>query len=402
MQPSRHPYNRLLLLGLSAALLSACGSDTSTPGTAPVTPNIAVIAGIAADFGSSAIALASATAPYGITEGYLASDRSDISVAAYGDHFYRIGRYNQDNITKVSFANPGVEEWQFSTNSSILSSNPYDVLFVSETKAYVLRFGESSVWIVDPSVTNTEEAAFKTGEIDLSAYDATDGVPNMASGIIHAGKLYIALQNLDELGDFSPRTGYVAVIDTATDTEVDTSGGTKVLKGIELSIKNPGALAVRSGSLFVQGVGIYAKSYTTPPSPAEYSGGISRINLLTYDEELLIDDGDSTNHPYGQISDMAIVSDTVGYFTGYASYASESLFRFNPTTGSVNSEAVAEADSVDIQAMEVAPDGTLWLGIGDFAAPEIRIIDPADDSVKATIPTAKNATKIVFASPASQ
>jgi len=382
-----------------AALLGACSNGSDSPVAPPDAATLAVIAGIATDFGSSDIALAAITPPYAITEGYLDSDRSDISVAAFGDHFYRIGRYNQDNLTKVAFANPGVEEWQFSTNDSELSSNPYDLLFVSDTKAYVLRFGESTLWIVNPSAT--DEADFKIGEIDLSAYDATDGIPNMAAGLIHEGRLYVALQNLDDLGDFSPRIGYVAVIDTTTDTEVDTSGGTADLKGIELSVRNPGTLALAGDTLYVQGVGRYENIWTSPSTPAEYSGGISRIDLSTFAETLLVDDGDDSAHPYGQISGLAIVSSSVGYFTGYAAYANETLYRFDPSSGAVQDTPVAAAVAADIQALEVAPDGTLWLGIGDFSAPEIRIVDPTDDSVTATLPTSKNPTKIVFATPSN-
>ena len=76
------------------------------------------------------------------------------------------------------------------------ASNPYEMLFVSDSKAYILRYGSSDIWIVDPSVSAADEEAFKTGEISLKAYDS-DQVPNMVSGLIHDGKLFVVMQAMN-------------------------------------------------------------------------------------------------------------------------------------------------------------------------------------------------------------
>ena len=130
---------------------------------------------------------------------------------------------------------PNTPIWHFTTNDSGESdSNPYDLVFVNSTKAYLLRYGATKAWIVNPSATT--QAGFKIGDLDLKAYADADGVPEMAKGVIADGKLFIILQRQDDF--FCPsNTAYVAVFDVATDTEIDTGMGEGGMKGIPLSIK---------------------------------------------------------------------------------------------------------------------------------------------------------------------
>ncbi|HCQ35422.1 MAG TPA: hypothetical protein DIU19_05870, partial [Alcanivorax sp.] len=98
------------------------------------------------------------------------------------------------------------------------SSNVYDLVFAAPDKAYMIRYGADTVWVVDP--TAGRERNFKTGELDLSAYlpANTTGSPNMSAAVVVDGKLFIAMQRLDSV--FQPNnTAYVAVFDTATDEE---------------------------------------------------------------------------------------------------------------------------------------------------------------------------------------
>ena len=132
-------------LVIATSFITACGNSSSDPDICDSCT--VVIAGVASTFDSSEVNLATSSAPYEIFQGYGAQDLSDIRVAGFGEHFYRIGRSNQDNITKYRFDDPNNVVWQFSTG---VDSNPYDIIFVSEDKAYVLRYGGSSVWIVDP------------------------------------------------------------------------------------------------------------------------------------------------------------------------------------------------------------------------------------------------------------
>jgi len=143
--------------------------------------------------------------------------------------------------------------WQYSTNDADpnVLSDPHDMVFVSEDKAYVLRYGTCIMWIVNPSATR--EAAFKIGEIDLSAYDTNDAVPNIEAGIIVDGRLYIILQRLD--GFAVTQDSYVAIFDVNTDEEFDTNVSGGGLKGIPITTRNLGHIVYEPVSkiIFVQG-----------------------------------------------------------------------------------------------------------------------------------------------------
>ena len=132
-----------------------------------------VVANVAPDFSSSAISTISVDpegGPRTVANNLLASATSDILVKAYGGYYYRLGKYQEDTIMKVSVNAPNSPIWQFTTNDPGESdSNPYDLVFVSSTKAYLLRYGADSAWIVNPSVAPQGEN-FKIGELDLKAY----------------------------------------------------------------------------------------------------------------------------------------------------------------------------------------------------------------------------------------
>ena len=199
-------------------------------------------------------------------------------MATYGEQFYRIGRYKQDNITRYDFNNPSLVEWQFGTDDSVPdsdSSNPYDLVFVNESKAYVIRYGASSIWVVDPSVSSSDDDLFKIGEIDLQAYD-DDGVPEMSAAVIHNNRLYVVMQAMDDSS--TPGDAYLAVIDTTTDEEINVNDD--ALNGYPLSVKNPLGLDVIDNNLFVLGVGRYARNWLPVPAPAEYTGGIEKIDSI--------------------------------------------------------------------------------------------------------------------------
>jgi len=275
-----------------------------------------------------------------------------------------------------------------SSNFEDIASNPYEIHVVSTAKAYILRYGSPSIWIVDPSVNAADEENFKIGEINLSTYDS-DRVPNMASGVVVGGVLYVVMQVMDD--DFVPGQAYLAAIDTATDTELSIGAGPK--QGLALTVVNPVDIDVADDALLVTGVGRYGSSFATPPRETEYTGGIEKISLADYSSELLIDDGDASTHPYGQINGLTVISDTQAYFTGYAAWQDIGLYEFNPTTGTVTNTVLSGENITTIAA---SPEGYLWLGFGEFGAPEIQILDPADNTEVDIIETDNNISQIFF------
>ena len=330
----------------------------------------------------------------------LPTPTTDITVAAYGHFFYRIERFQADSVTKFDINAPETPIWQFSTmdDTDTATSNPYDMIFVSDQKAYLLRYGSARAWIVNPSAIT--QADFKIGELDLSAYDDGDGIPEMSSAVIANGKLFIAMQRLDRDDGFSPTNDvYVAVFDTATDREIATgTDNPDNVMGIVLPIRNIGSIQylAANNTIYIQGAGGYESSWSG--RAADYSGGIMAIDPNSYSVSQILDDGDSENHPYGNISGMGIVSPEKGYFVGYAGYGDNALYMFNPTTGSVLGVANDELTGKNIAGMEAGAftDGNNMLWVCNGTDAEVVILNTTDNSIDERVATNLNPTKVVF------
>jgi hypothetical protein len=301
-----------------------------------------------------------------IASNNLQSTVSDIAINAYGDYFYRIERYNHDTVTKFSFDEPLTPIWQFSTMDSsdtaegITSSNPHQLVFVSSTKAYLIRYGSKRAWIVNPSATT--QAGFKTGELDLSAYvDAgdTDGVPEMDAGVVAGGKLFLLLQRLT--GFPAVRNGYVAVFDVSTDSEIDTGMGSGGLLGIELTsnVQNPTGITASGNLIYVSSLGNYSDQ-----------GGIDEINATSYALNNL-----ASGNPIGSV---AIVNSTTGYYVDYISWGNTKIYPFNPTTMAVGTELTGVGN--DHRTLAIDPVDNLWIADGTSGNSGIYVIDTSDNS----------------------
>ncbi|MFV9691457.1 MAG: hypothetical protein ACNY01_10905 [Desulfobacteria bacterium] len=251
----------------------------------------------------------------------------DVTVAAFGQYYYVMERSDQNRITKFDVTELNADIWQYSTRDAgdVDESIPQDMIFVDENKAYLLRYGSDTAWIVNPSAA--DEADFKIGTLDLSPYQEGDGIPEMCSGVIVGTKLFITLQRLDAASD--PGVAYIAVFDTATDTEIDTGKGADGMLGIPLAIEVPGAIQYlgETGLIYVQGGGRYRSE------SVQYTSGIETVDLDTYDTEIVLDDGDNADHPYGHITGMAVISADKGFFVGYRGENDNTLYYFDPSTG---------------------------------------------------------------------
>lgn len=389
MNSSINKATCVAILGIGSTLVfSGCSSnDNNTAGAdTEVKAQSAVIATVAADFSAGAHAVFSTADPYAnVTQ--QSPTVSDITVVCHGEHFYRIERFSGENVTRFHISKPDEVLTQFSTQDTrgveAASSNPHTLVFASDTKAYLLRYGSDKAWIVNPAATT--DAEYKIGELDLSAY-SNDGVPNMTRGIVVDDKLYIVLQRL--AADFSPQDAYVAVFDTNTDTEIDTAPNSDGLNGILLPLKNPGDIEVLVGNnlIYVQGTGRFGSSLAN--REPEYTGGVATIDPANdYATTLIFDDGDADTHPVGLITGMEIISETKGYLIGYTGFTDNTLFSFDPSSGTLDTDAsgkpvaVAGIESTSIRGLAVDNNGTLWVGIADDTAPGVKLVKAADGSV---------------------
>jgi hypothetical protein len=104
--------------------------------------------------------------------------------------------------------------------------NPWDIAFVTDTKAYVTTLYGNNVTVIDPTRSG---AAAITGTIPLPVFDGPEGdVPaGPESILVLGGYAYTTNTGFDDV-TFGYMPGSVSVIDTATDTVVDRIDTTQV------------------------------------------------------------------------------------------------------------------------------------------------------------------------------
>lgn len=363
----------------SSILLSGCDTDNNN-NTPVVNTPFAVVQTIDPSYVSSEVIFIDSMNGE-VSSPYYSKTKSDYTLSTFGSDVYHIGRYGIDTIDKYQAEDYFNPAWSVATQdpSDSISRNPYNLIFASKTKAYLIRYGSPKVWIVDPSVTNS--ADFKIGEIDLSDYNPANNstTPSPASAVISQGKLFIAMQRLSAY--FEPNPAYVAVFDIATDTEIETnSDSSDGLKGILLEGINPLKNSLTTspdGKVYVTTHDVYAYSGTQQLDKST----IEVIEPTDYSLETLITAADIEHNVSALINASVILSADTGYFyTGKVSYYPvygeiSTLYEFNPTTGAIIESEVAGTGTEHINYLGLDKNGFLWLSMINPATPGIDIID---------------------------
>ena len=386
------------LISATATLLIGCGGDNNPTDTGiNRDTDLAIIQTVAADYSGSSVQVVDLLeSDLVTTDEYLALDLSDYDIATHQGSLYHIGRYNIDELTQADIDKDLSETYTYSLldDPEDNSANVYRMVFISDSKAYLIRYGQPNIWIVNPSATTEND--FKLGELDLSEYLDQDTSVEASDGIIVDGKLFVAMQRIDSTtGNPLTNSAYVAVFDTATDTEIDTdlTDDPNNLYGIELSIHNTNNFAYHEDAgLLLGGAGDPwgAAYYGRDPG---FEGGIVQIDTVSYVETMLVDDGDDIDHPYGYFQKIAIIDEENGFFVGLAAYQDTSLFHFNPSTGDVT--AVSGIENIEIGALTASPSDNVWVGVYDAADPRILVVN-TDLETEAEIKTAQNPKTIIF------
>jgi len=144
---------------------------------------------------------------------------------------YILNRLAADNIQVLDPDDGFATLRQFSVGPG---SNPEDIAFVTDSRAYVSRYESTWLYEVDPSAGTVVDS------VDLSGFADADGLPEMSGLAYAAGRLFVALQRIDRDVYWTPvPPSYLAVVDPATNTLVDADPGTPGTQGIELSATNP-------------------------------------------------------------------------------------------------------------------------------------------------------------------
>jgi len=89
---------------------------------------------------------------------------SDNDAVYFNNKVYVINKFGFDNITVLDISDLTTAVTQFSTGNG---TNPQDMVFVSDTQAYVSLLGSNDLLLVDPTAPSGGEI---TGTIDLSVF----------------------------------------------------------------------------------------------------------------------------------------------------------------------------------------------------------------------------------------
>lgn len=294
---------------------------------------------------------------------------SDFTLATDGEALYQIGRFQVDTLTRLDALDTSLVEFDVSLiGEGDMSTNAQSMVFLSDDIAYLTQRSSDSLLIIDPTPEDPTAESVISGEISLAAYnrsinDATD-LPDMTNAVLVDNKLFVLLENLD---GFNPvNSGYIAVIDTTTNEEIDTGMGISPLQGIQLNTVNPTAMHYNAETdrIYVTGRGNAFHTFNDVPGDP-YTGGIESINPETYETRLLVDDGTSDENQ-GFFTDALVVNDTLGYVLTLDGFneddsAINNLRTFNPMTGEI-SEPVLGTEGFSITTLTLAPDNHLWAG----------------------------------------
>lgn len=209
------------LTTLTCALsLLGCSDDSSSSGNTTGEPNSLVLGlaiGTSTYYGTTHLAKGSEDGA-----NFYPHDAQSLPFVQ-GDHVYVIEAVDgTQSVTRYSLdASKAMENPQSLTFGG--GSQPANLFFASDTKAYVSLSGAGKLAIIDPTTMK------QTGAIDLSPYAAGgDGNPDPTSGIIRDGLLYVALSQRSSLYSAHDTAGCVAIVDVAKDSVIKIISDTRV------------------------------------------------------------------------------------------------------------------------------------------------------------------------------
>jgi WD40 repeat protein len=318
------------------------------------------------------------------TEICAAPIHSDAVARWYGGLIYVINREGADNIQILDPEDGFSTLSQYSTGNG---TNPKDIAFVSPGKAFVSRYDSNDLLIMDPS-TGTH-----LGTIDLSLFADGDGLCEMDHMLIKDGILFVSIQRIDRNNFWIPvGDSYVAVIDAAADTLIDTDPASPGVQAIPLSASNPYTdLKFDSDgyTILVSCVGFWGLS----------DGGIEMIDPASMSSLGFMITESAAG---GDIIEFEILSADKGYMIIATPSFTTSIVPFDPSAGTAGTPIYSPPGWV-LNDIEISPEGELFAADQTETAPGIRIWDTSTDTQITSSP--KNAGlppfQICFSVPAS-
>ena len=218
---------------------------------------------------------------------------SDAVVRTYRDKVYVLNRLGQDNVIVLNGDDLQTPLTQYSTGNG---TNPHDIAFVSEEKAYISRYGRTHLLVVNPVTGDS------LGTVDLSTFADADGLPETSQLAVHGGHLFAACHRLDRENGWVPTEfSAIAVVDVTSDQLVDVDPDAEGTQGIVMTGSNPAGAALRGSRWYLSAVNTYTELT---------DGGIEVIDLANLRSEgIVLDETTAGGNP----GSLVMTSDNDGY-----------------------------------------------------------------------------------------
>lgn len=355
-------------LAAATLLLSGCiGGGVEGPDfVPPPPPEAATVFVVTTDFQTGSYATFPVADP-GAVRTNLGRIHGDAVALHHDGLVYVLNRRGGDSIQALDPQRGYTTLWECSVGNG---TNPHDLIFASPDKAYVTLYEERELLIVDPTAGPSCDG-FVRGAIDLAPLADLDGVPEMDTGAIIDGKLYVTLQRLDRSAFFQPGdSSTIAVIDLASDRLIDVDPSTEAIDGIVLQGKNPftggqGLNLDAGGNIVLNTVGSFGDLT---------DGGIERVDPRAMRSlGFLMTEGELG----GNLTDFVLVDATTGYAVVTDLRFYNYLVRFDPSARRVVDTLIASDEY--LVDLELEPTrGELYLTDRTLKDPGIRIFRTSD------------------------
>ncbi|MDE2890818.1 MAG: hypothetical protein OXR72_21660 [Gemmatimonadota bacterium] len=290
---------------------------------------------------------------------------SDAVVRVYRDKVYVLNRLGQDNVIVLDRGDLATPLTQYSTGNG---SNPHDIAFVSEEKAYISLYERTLLLIVNPVTGDS------LGSVDLSTFADADGLPETSQLSVHGGQLFAACHRLDRENGWVPTEfSTIAVVDVTTDHLVDADPAAEGTQGIEMTSKNPAGAARRGSKWIVSAVNTYSDLT---------DGGIEVIDLEAMRSEGMVLDEAAVG---GNLSSLVMTSDSDGYAVVTDENFVNTVKRLDLTAGSV-SQGLDGLSGGFVPGLGVFGERLYILDQGSFGDPAsagVKVYDVSTDELVA-------------------
>ena len=268
---------------------------------------------------------------------------SDTVVRYYQGRIYVVNRLGQDNILVIDENDPRTPVLQFSTGNG---TNPHDIAFASASKAYISRYDDTRILIVNP------QDGSELGTVDLGAFADVDGAPEMSQMAIVDDRLYVACQLQDRDAGFVPAArGILVVVDIETDQLVDMDPAVDGVQARLLAAGNPTSVVAVGTQLVVAEVAGFG----------DLAGGIEVIDLQDGSSRgLVVSEADLG----GDINFLALSSASKGYAVVSDVNFANHVYPVDLSSGVVHAKLASHSTgftpslAVDGQRLIIADRGT--------------------------------------------